>query len=127
MSERTGVDCSGLVKILFERFGIRLPHSSSEQFKMGEHISKSELRIGDLVFFSSEGKSPNHVGLYVGHDRFLHAASDPGKVIVTALDQPWYAKRFLGARRIAELWKDDHKLAAGINRLPALNPGGRPL
>jgi NlpC/P60 family len=126
MSERTGVDCSGLVKMLFEKFGIQLPHSSNEQFKMGEQVAKSELQIGDLVFFSSKGKSPNHVGLYVGHDQFLHAASDPGKVIVTALDQPWYAKRFLGARRILALWKDDHKLAEGRNSFPGLNPGGRP-
>ena len=127
MSEKTGVDCSGLVKVLFEKFGIQLPHSSSEQFKMGEQVSKSELRIGDLVFFSSEGKGPDHVGLYVGGDQFLHAASYPGKVIVTELDQPWYAKRFLGARRISALWSDDHKFAEDLNKLPALNSGRRPL
>ena len=63
--------------------------------------------MGDLVFFSNEGDTPNHVGIYVGNHRFLHAEKKAGRVIITDLNQPWYAKRFLGARRVIDLWRSE--------------------
>lgn len=106
-SEKTGFDCSGLVKSLFSQFDIELPRSSREQFKQGEKIDRDKLEVGDLVFFSSGGSRPTHVGIYVGEDKFLHAAVKAGKVIVSDLNKFWYSMRYLGARRIANLWWDE--------------------
>jgi cell wall-associated NlpC family hydrolase len=105
-SERGGVDCSGLVKILFAKLHIELPRTSREQIHSGERIAVSDLKRGDLLFFSSDGATPNHVGLYIGDKRFLHAAKNPGKVIISGLDQPWYTNHLLGARRILDSSKE---------------------
>jgi cell wall-associated NlpC family hydrolase len=100
MSERVGMDCSGLVKALFAKSSIALPRTAREQFHAGQDIALEKLEAGDLLFFSSDGVTPDHVGLYIGDNRFVHAEKKAGHVIVTALNQPWYIKHFLGARRI---------------------------
>jgi cell wall-associated NlpC family hydrolase len=105
MSERRGVDCSGLVKVLFAKLHVELPRSSREQIQSGKEISLDQLETGDLVFFSTHGEIPTHVGVYLGNDQFLHAEQKAGRVIITNLKDPWYAKRFLGARRVMGLWK----------------------
>jgi cell wall-associated NlpC family hydrolase len=107
MSERRGVDCSGLVKMLFARLHIELPRSSREQIQAGERVAKEDMEIGDLVFFSSDGRNPTHVGVYIGNGRFLHAEQKAGHVIISNLSQPWYAQRFLGARRVVDVSKDN--------------------
>jgi cell wall-associated NlpC family hydrolase len=66
MSERRGVDCSGLVKMLFAKLHVELPRSSREQIHSGKEIPIDQLEMGDLVFFSIDGEIPNHVGIYVG-------------------------------------------------------------
>ena len=109
MSERRGVDCSGLVKTLFDRFQIELPHSAREQYKLGEKVARAELAVGDLVFFSTRGRIPTHVGIYIGDNRFIHAARKAGQVIISNLSQSWYQRNFVGARRIAGLWRDEQK------------------
>jgi cell wall-associated NlpC family hydrolase len=106
-SEKTGFDCSGLVKSLFSQFNIDLPRSSREQYNQGEVIDRDKLQVGDLVFFSSGGTRPTHVGIYVGDDKFLHAAIKAKQVIVSDLNKFWYTMRYLGARRIADLWWDE--------------------
>jgi cell wall-associated NlpC family hydrolase len=106
-SEKTGFDCSGLVKNLFSKFNIELPRSSREQYKQGEKVDRDKLEIGDLVFFSSGGPHPTHVGIYVGNDQFLHAARKARHVMVSDLNKIWYTMRYLGARRIADLWWDE--------------------
>jgi len=107
MSERRGVDCSGLVKVLFAKLHVELPRSSREQIQSGKEISLDQLETGDLVFFSTHGEIPTHVGVYLGNDQFLHAEQKAGRVIITNLKDPWYAKRFLGARRVIGLWKSE--------------------
>jgi peptidoglycan DL-endopeptidase LytE len=102
MSERHGMDCSGLVKALFAKSSIALPRTAREQFHAGQDIALEKVEAGDLLFFSSDGVTPDHVGLYIGDNRFVHAEKKAGHVIVTALNQPWYIKHFLGARRIVE-------------------------
>ena len=106
-SEKTGLDCSALVKTLFDKFGFALPRSSREQYKHGEKVAKEDLQKGDLVFFSSSGKTPTHVGIYIGNNQFLHAASRAKKVVISDLGKTWYDLRYLGARRIMELWWED--------------------
>jgi peptidoglycan DL-endopeptidase LytE len=104
-SEETGFDCSGLVKTLFSKFNIQLPRTSREQYQQGEKIDRDKLEVGDLVFFSSGGKNPTHVGIYVGQDKFIHAALKARQVIVSDLNKIWYSMRYLGARRV--IWGDE--------------------
>jgi cell wall-associated NlpC family hydrolase len=106
-SEQRGFDCSGLVKSLFEKFNISLPRSSREQFKTGEKVERDKLEIGDLVFFSSRGRTPSHVGIYIGDNQFLHAARKARRVVISNLTDRWYTKRFLGARRLLDLWAEE--------------------
>ena len=108
-SEKTGFDCSGLVKNLFEKFNLTLPRSSRDQYKQGEKVAKEDLQKGDLLFFSAGGKTPTHVGIYIGDNQFLHAASKAKKVVISDLGKNWYDLRYLGARRIMELWWGDFK------------------
>lgn len=102
-----GFDCSGLVKNLFSKFNIDLPRSSKEQFKQGQKISRDDLQVGDLVFFSSNGSQPTHVGIYVGDNKFLHAARKARQVIISDLSKIWYTMRYIGARRVMDLWSDE--------------------
>ena len=102
MSERHGMDCSGFVKALFATLHVDLPRTSREQFHAGENVAVENLQAGDLLFFSSDGVAPDHVGLYLGDNRFVHAEKKAGHVIITHLNQAWYVKHFLGARRIVE-------------------------
>ena len=105
MSERGGADCSGLVKMIFAKLHIELPRTSRDQIEAGEEVPMDRLETGDLVFFSSGGNTPTHVGVYMGNHQFLHAEKKAGRVIITDLNQPWYAKRFLGARRVVDVAK----------------------
>ena len=107
MSERRGADCSGLVKMIFAKLHIELPRTSRDQIETGEEVPLDRLETGDLVFFSSDGNTPTHVGVYMGHHKFLHAEKKAGRVIITDLSQPWYAKRFLSARRVVNSQKSE--------------------
>lgn len=107
-SVKSGFDCSGLVKTLFSKFNIELPRTSREQFQQGEEIDRDKLEEGDLVFFSSKGNNPTHVGVYVGDNKFIHAALKAKQVIVSDLNKIWYSMRYLGARRV--IWGDETAL-----------------
>jgi cell wall-associated NlpC family hydrolase len=90
---RTGFDCSGLVRFVYRRFGIRLPHSSWGDLSYGRRISRRSLRPGDLVFFYGAG----HVGIYVGHGRFIDAPHTGARVRIATMgaDSGYYgARRF---------------------------------
>lgn len=95
-SPRTGFDCSGFVRFVYQRFGVTLPHSSYADFGLGRRVSRDSLKPGDLVFFHRLG----HVGLYVGNGRFIHAGRSGTLVKVDSMSG-WYAGRYDGARRLA--------------------------
>jgi len=88
-----GFDCSGLVRYVYQRFGVHLPHSSYADFNLGRRVGRWALKPGDLVFFSGVG----HVGLYVGHGRFIHAPHSGTRVQISKL-RDW-AGSYDGARR----------------------------
>jgi lipoprotein Spr len=95
-------DCSGFVMVVMrEAFDLALPRSTVDQYAEGRPVARSNLRDGDLVFFVTRGNRVSHVGVYVGDDRFAHASTKRG-VIVSSLDEGYYAKRYLGARRVLE-------------------------
>ena len=68
-SPRSGFDCSGLVQYVYGKLGISLPHYTVSQYGLGRAVSRSSLRPGDLVFFYGL----NHVGIYAGGGKYIHA------------------------------------------------------
>lgn len=94
-------DCSGFTSYLFAKAGSPLPRTAAQQFKKGTPIPKGQLQPGDLVFFKNTYKRGiSHVGVYIGENRFVHAASTGRGVVVDALSTPHYAKHWAGARRL---------------------------
>jgi peptidoglycan DL-endopeptidase CwlO len=91
----SGFDCSGLVKYVYAKHGIRLPRTVKEQYQIGIPVPRDRLRIGDIVFFDRL----RHNGIYVGRDRLIHASSLGGTVTIARLDEEWFRKRWVGARR----------------------------
>ena len=93
-------DCSGLVYYCFGQYGIQLKRTADDQMNNnGVAVSRSNLQVGDLVFFGS-GSYSNHVGIYIGNNNFVHAANPSSGVRVSSLNETYYANRYLGARRI---------------------------
>ncbi len=97
-----GFDCSGLVGYVFRSaLGIELPRVSREMASRGQLVSdRASLSPGDLVFFGHRGHV-NHVGIYVGEGRFLHAPRTGRDVTVSSLDNGYWGGKFLEARRVA--------------------------
>ena len=99
--DESGMDCSGFVQTVFrEALGIKLPRTVAQQWKSTTPISDDELAFGDLVFFrTSKRKTPSHIGIYIGANRFAHASSSLG-VTISSLNDPYWRKRYAGARRV---------------------------
>ncbi len=70
-----GADCSGFVLSVYKKFGVKLPHHSGSQAKLGTKISTSELKPGDLIFYSDNKGKINHVAIYIGNSQVIHASS----------------------------------------------------
>lgn len=93
-------DCSGYVMQVYKGFyGISLDHSSQHMFDDGRgySIRRSKLQEGDLVFFGNFWKI-SHVGIYLKGNRFIHASTSRG-VIITPMDDKYWASKYKGARR----------------------------
>ena len=72
----TGADCSGFVKyVLSHVAGVGLPRTSREQAKTGRSVKSSEMRPGDLIFYTNSKGTVNHVAMYIGNGQIVHAAS----------------------------------------------------
>jgi cell wall-associated NlpC family hydrolase len=100
-SEDGAFDCSGFVRRVFAAADIDLPHSVQEQFARGEQVRRTDLEPGDLVFFRGEDRRHvSHVGIYLGDDKFIHAARHARRVQVDSLSDPYYTRHFVGARRV---------------------------
>ena len=97
-------DCSGFTRYVFKQNGINLPRYSGYQATIGQKITFSELKKGDLVFFDTTKefkKIVNHVGIYIGDHKFIHASSGGKKVIISSFDKKkFYKQKFLFARRV---------------------------
>ncbi|MBE2187440.1 MAG: C40 family peptidase [Rhodothermales bacterium] len=96
---RSGIDCSALMLIWFRSlYGVNLPRTAAQQATQGERVSRSNLRAGDLVFFS-QGTRISHVGVYIGDGQFAHSSSSRG-VAIADLSNSYWSPRFRTARRI---------------------------
>lgn len=102
-SPETGLDCSGLVRFVYEgTIGKVLPRRSAEMSREGESVDRHELQPGDLVFFNTLRRAFSHVGIYIGNNQFVHAPSKGKQVRVSSLENSYWAKRFNGARRVID-------------------------
>ena len=104
--QRNTFDCSGFTTYVCKKNGICLPRRAIQQSKYGKPVKRSELQPGDLVFFDTSKTRRgyvNHVGIYIGNGKFIHASSAKKKVVITSLNKPFYSQRFKGARRVASL------------------------
>lgn len=97
----SGFDCSGFVKYVYEQNGVAMPRQVRDQYKLGTSVSRDHLAPGDLVFFSTVAPGASHVGIVIGGDQFVHAPSERGVVRVESLSQDYWARRFIGARRVS--------------------------
>ena len=113
-----GFDCSGFVYYTYGKLGFDLMRCADEQMRNGIAVSKDGLQAGDLVFFRDHG-SPwlaTHVGIYVGNNQMIHASTSKG-ITIDSLDMPYYAERYVGARRIINADTTE------ITRLPSAAAG----
>ena len=93
-----GFDCSGYVQHVFAMLGMHVPRTADEQYAAAHRILGA-MRPGDLVFFQTYERGASHVGIYLGHDRFIHSSSSKGVVVSSLHDNYWNA-RYLGAKRV---------------------------
>ncbi len=99
-----GFDCSGFTRYVFENsLGLVLPRRADQQAReVGlMPVVREDLRPGDLVFFNTMRRAFSHVGIYVGEGRFIHAPRSGSEVRVEDMRQPYWSRRFNGARRAA--------------------------
>jgi len=97
-----GLDCSGFVNHVFRQTaGLQLPRESQAISQVGLELDPAELQPGDLVFFNTLDRPFSHVGIYLGDNRFVHAASSrSGGVMLSSLSDRYWSLRFEGARRV---------------------------
>ena len=96
-------DCSGFTYYVFKNAAnITLPRVSQDQSTYGTYVSKSNLKVGDLVFFDTNGANDgnvSHVGIYLGNNQFIHASSSKGKVVISEMSS-YYSGAYVNARRV---------------------------
>ena len=93
------MDCSAFVQRVFKVNGIKLPRTAEEQASMGIPVSLTNIKPGDLLFFSTYKKGPSHVGIYIGNGKMVHASRSRG-ITIDRIDDPYWQKRFLFAKRL---------------------------
>ena len=99
-NSKKGIDCSAFTQRIFkEKFDLKIPRTTRTQVKVGKEIKKSELQMGDLVFFKT-GRTDRHVGIYMGDGRFMHASIKGVKF--TKLNKPFYKRKYWTSRRIID-------------------------
>ncbi|WP_434778965.1 C40 family peptidase [Neisseria sp. Ec49-e6-T10] len=98
---QAGFDCSGMVGYIYKNaLGVQLPRTAADIAAASTTISKSQLKVGDLVFFNTNGKPFSHMGIYIGDNRFVHAPSTNGSIRTASLDNQYFASRFTSARTL---------------------------
>lgn len=101
---KSGVDCSGFVGMVYQdACNMNLPRSAHDIYLKSQKVATtSSLEPGDLVFFSASGRRISHVGIYLGDEQFIHAASDGPKtgVIVSKLAERYWKRTFVGGGKV---------------------------
>jgi cell wall-associated NlpC family hydrolase len=102
VTPQSGFDCSGLVAYVLAQQAVPVPRTVSEQYRLGKSISRSRLQAGDLVFFTTTGPGATHVGILTDAARgeFVHAPADGSRVRVDRLDNEYWKRHWIGAKRV---------------------------
>jgi cell wall-associated NlpC family hydrolase len=110
-SPKKGFDCSGLVKYAFNDVAdVDLPRTSNAMAQgHGVKVAQDDLKPGDLIFFNIKSRRVNHVAIYLGNDRFIHAPRRGKRVSIDNLSKPYWQKHYVVAKRV--LPKDQQQLA----------------
>lgn len=94
-SPQRGFDCSGLMSYVHKNaLGLKIPRTAAQQRDNSRTINYSQLQPGDMLFFKT-GKKTNHVGVYIGDRKFIHAPSGGKRVKVASMDSSYWFKRFV--------------------------------
>jgi hypothetical protein len=111
-ADMQGFDCSGLVVYVHERAGIDVPRTADEQRHAAHPVPRAALLPGDVVFFRTHSRRSSHrvdhVGIYEGEGRFIHAPHSGETVSYASLDSGYYRRHFVSAGRF---WEGDLRLA----------------
>lgn len=98
----SGFDCSGFVYYVLKQLGFTPYRTPASQYQQGTYVDKSNLKAGDIVFFSStSGSSITHVGIYSGNGQFIHAPNSRSTVSYSDLTSGYWANTYYGARRMS--------------------------
>jgi murein DD-endopeptidase len=98
-ADAAGFDCSGLALYAYERVGIAIPRTAAAQQRAARAVPAAQLAPGDLVFFHIRARGVDHVGIYSGGGRFIHAPRAGHAVEYADLRKGFYARRFVAAGR----------------------------
>ena len=99
-SAGTGFDCSGLTSYAYKQADITIPRTAREQYAFTQRIAKAQLKPGDLLFFKIRSRKIDHVGIYVGDNRFIHAPRVGQHIEFANLNSPYWQRHFAGAGRV---------------------------
>ena len=94
----SGFDCSGFTLYIYKQFGITLNRTAAAQYSNGVAVSRDNLQLGDLIMFGKSGI--NHVGIYMGGGRIIHAANPSRGVTTDTINSGYYNTNYVGARRV---------------------------
>ena len=98
-TDKRGFDCSGFAqKVYHNAFSIQLPRTTEAMSRLGKKVSKSNLKVGDLVFFKPTRKY-QHVGIFMGNNMFMHSSTSKG-IIKSNLNNLYWKKKYRFAKRI---------------------------
>jgi len=89
-----GLDCSSLMQFIHKRVGITLPRTAAAQRDRSKTIPYQQLQPGDMLFFKINRRT-NHVGIYIGHGKFIHASSSNRRAVISSMKLPYWKKRFV--------------------------------
>lgn len=96
-----GLDCSGMVAYIYKNAaGVQLPHNAAQIAALARPIPSQQMKVGDLVFFNTLGRSFSHMGIYIGDGKFVHAPRSNSAIRVDRLDNRYFAQRFEGGRTL---------------------------
>ncbi len=95
-----GLDCSSFTMYVYRKLGIKLPRTARAQFNVGLPVDRKHLKVGDLVFFRTYASYPSHVGIYIGNGRFIHFSSMYHGLAISSLNDRYFRRRFIGAKRV---------------------------
>jgi chitinase len=110
-SPTKGFDCSGLVKYAFNDVSeVDLPRTSNAMAEgHGQKVDRKDLKPGDLLFFNIKSRKVNHVAIYLGDDRFVHAPRRGKSVTIDTLKKPYWDSHYVVAKRVLPKQPPNHK------------------